>query len=316
MKNTQNITNIHHSVPSKRMFILAFRQIILACSCMILLTLTTCRVDKDQPKAKDDSHMLSGKDYDQSGGADAYACGGDHFNSIYYGNPDYYSLQSDSSLIIIPHFKTMQQTTEWSCGDVCALLLLHHFGCDNNLTEWDLAKALRSMTNRSISDAKPGSAQDFADYGTHLEDLYNYFYKHPQLKIVASSYRLKYANSDIVKSGDPFPQCDYGNLYPTFQSINAFSAWLTVQLRANRPVMVEWSDWDGHWDLIIGIDFNGTPNFTGDDTLIFADPYDTSDHRQDGYSIAPLERFFYSWKDRAIAPKPYQLQPFIVVDKR
>ena len=110
------------------------------------------------------------------------------------------------------------------CGDVCALLLLHHFGCDNNLTEWDLAKALRSMTNRSISDAKPGSAQDFADYGTHLEDLYNYFYKHPQLKIVASSYRLKYANSDIVKSGDPFPQCDYGNLYPTFQSINAFSA--------------------------------------------------------------------------------------------
>ena len=78
--------------------------------------------------------------------------------------------------------------------------------------------------------------------------------------------------------------------------------------------MVEWGDWDGHWVSIIGYDNNGTPS-TGDDTLIFADPYDTSDHWQDGYAIFPLERFFYMWQDRKVAPKPYQLQPFIVVDK-
>ena len=39
--------------------------------------------------------------------------------------------------------------------------------------------------------------------------------------------------------------------------------------------MVEWGDWDGHWVAIIGYDNNGTPSI-GDDTLIFADPYDTS----------------------------------------
>ena len=55
---------------------------------------------------------------------------------------------------------------------------------------------------------------------------------------------------------------------------------------------------------------------TGDDTLIFADPYDTSDHWQDGYSIFPLEKFFYMWQDRKVAPKPYQLQPYIIIDKK
>lgn len=57
-------------------------------------------------------------------------------------------------------------------------------------------------------------------------------------------------------------------------------------------------------------------NDSRNNILILVDPYDTSDHRQDGYSIAPLERFFYSWKDRAIAPKPFQLQPFLVVEKK
>ena len=53
----------------------------------------------------------------------------------------------------------------------------------------------------------------------------------------------------------------------------------------------------------------------GDDTLIFADSYDTFDHFQDGYSYYGLERFFYEWNDRKVAKKPLQLQPYIIVDK-
>ena len=78
--------------------------------------------------------------------------------------------------------------------------------------------------------------------------------------------------------------------------------------------MVEWADWDGHWQAIIGYDNNGTPGI-GDDILIFADPYDTSDQWQDGYYYYPLERWFYMWSDRNVAPKPYQLQPYIIIDK-
>ncbi len=267
---------------------------------------------------KTEALIGSDRDCDPDGGADNYAGRGDNSRSAYYGNPDFYSLASDKGRTLISHFKTMQQTTEWSCGDICALLLLHHFGCAEDLTEWDLAVALGSMTDRSdgSSDALPGTADEYEEYGTRLEELYRYFDRHPLLKVLESSYRNTYCEDNLVKPEDPFPGCDCGNLYPTFASPAVFARWLTTQLKSRRPVLVEWSDWDGHWTIIIGIDNNGTPDFMGDDILIFADPYDTSDHRQDGYNIAPLERFFCMWKDRAIAPKPYQLQPYLVVDRR
>ncbi len=257
----------------------------------------------------------TGQDYDAEGGANVYASRGDNPRSAYYANPDFYHLASNDTLTILSHFRTMQQTTEWSCGDVAALLVLRHFDCPDE-TEWSLACAMRSMTDRSCPGAQPGSACCYADYGTSLEALHQYFASSKKFRVVASSYRTDYNSTDLVKEGDPYPVCDYGNLPPTFASPDVFAPWLTDHLKHNRPVMVEWSDWDGHWVVIIGIDNNGTPDFYGDDILIFADPYDTSDHWQDGYSIAPLERFFYSWKDRAIAPKPYQLQPFLVVDKK
>lgn len=272
----------------------------------------------DMNGGRNEVAAMPGKDYDPDGGADNYAGRGDNPHSIYYGNPDFFSLASDKGRTLISHFTTMQQTTEWSCGDICALLLLYHFGCAEDLTEWKLAVALASMTDRNgeSSDTLPGTADEYAEYGTRLEDLYRYFDRHPRLKVVESSYRETYCENDLVKPEDLFPRCDSGNLYPTFASPEIFARWLTAQLKANRPVLVEWSDWDGHWTIIIGIDNNGTPDFMGDDILIFADPYDTSDHRQDGYSIASLERFFCMWKDRAIAPKPYQLQPYLVVGRR
>lgn len=258
--------------------------------------------------------LLAKMDYDLQGGADAYASRGDNPHSRYYVNPDFFNLQSSDTLTILTHFHTMQQTTEWSCGDIAALLVLRHFGCLDE-TEWSLACNLHSMTDRNCTGAQPGTACCMADYGTRLEELCHYFSARDSFRIVATSYRTGYTPADLVKEGDCYPVCDQGNLYPIFACPDTFALWLTMQLRHNLPVMVEWSDWDGHWVVIIGIDNNGTPDFYGDDILIFADPYDTSDHWQDGYSIAPLERFFYSWKDRAIAPKPYQLQPFLVVER-
>ena len=32
-----------------------------------------------------------------------------------------------------------------------------------------------------------------------------------------------------------------------------------------------------------------------DDVIIVADPYDTTDHNQDGYGIYPAERFIYNF---------------------
>ena len=38
-----------------------------------------------------------------------------------------------------------------------------------------------------------------------------------------------------------------------------------------------------------------------DDVLIFADPYDITDHFQDGYYIFPLSRFFGMWQEGALS---------------
>ena len=67
----------------------------------------------------------------------------------------------------------------------------------------------------------------------------------------------------------------------------------------------------GHWQVIIGIDTCGTDT-PYDDVLIFADPYDVTDHRQDGYYTYPLGRFFGMWREGPCAQKsePYQ-QPFV-----
>lgn len=257
--------------------------------------------------------LYCGEDLDPMGGADAYKGIGNNDDSPYFHHRDYYHLQSNDTLLILPHFPTMQQTTEWSCGCVVSLLTLRYFGIAPEATEWSLAKALHAHTNTTRPNEEPGTAFRYIDYGTKLEEMHHYFSQLRGIRVPKSSYREHYRKEDVIKEGDPFPPCDRGNLYPTFPAVEHFASWLEEQLRHQYVVLAEWSDWDGHWVCLIGLDNNGTPNFRGDDVLILADPYDTMDHWQDGYTAVPIDRFFYLWKDRAIETKPYQLQPFLVI---
>ncbi len=73
--------------------------------------------------------------------------------------------------------------------------------------------------------------------------------------------------------------------------------WMdTIQgwLAEGKPVMVCWNDWGGHWQVIIGYDTMGTET-QQDDVFIVADPYDTTDHCQDGYGVLMAERFLYNF---------------------
>ncbi|NCB27653.1 MAG: hypothetical protein EOM62_19705, partial [Bacteroidia bacterium] len=172
------------------------------------------------------------------------------------------------------------------------------------------------------------------EYGTTVGQLYDYFSKLDGFTVVETSYRADYSQEELLTSEDGVTDADVGNLPPTFSPMSLYASensdtteswvedakdsffvrWLLSNLEAGRPIMVEWCDWDGHWQVIIGYDSNGTPGI-GDDILILADPYDTSDHWQDGYYYYPLERWFYMWNDRGVVPKPYQLQSYIIVDK-
>ena len=75
---------------------------------------------------------------------------------------------------------------------------------------------------------------------------------------------------------------------------------------------MDWVDWAGHWQVIIGIDTCGSDT-PYDDVLIFADPYDITDHYQDGYYIFPFSRFYGMWREGPCADKddPYK-QPFVI----
>ena len=90
-----------------------------------------------------------------------------------------------------------------------------------------------------------------------------------------------------------------------------FEAFVIDHIDRGIPIMIDWVDWAGHWQVLIGIDTCGTDE-PYDDVLIFADPYDITDHYQDGYYIFSLGRFFGMWREGPCAEKgaPYQ-QPFV-----
>jgi hypothetical protein len=272
-------------------------------------------------------------DIDEYGGADYYDNVGDHPGSKYYVNPDFYNMKSDDQLTIISNFKTFQQTSEWSCGNAATLMVLEHFGV-SDYGEWDIAVKSGADVDLDVPGSEPGSANNFPEYGTSVDDVILFFDTIGGFDVVETSYKADYSSSDLIQEGDTsVPAAEWGNIPGTFDAVSLYASendlntdkwvddamdsyfvkWIVNNLKADRPIMVEWSDWDGHWQTIIGYDNNGTPGI-GDDTIIFADSYDTSDQWQDGYYYYPAERWFYMWADRAVAPKPYQLQPFVIVE--
>ena len=98
---------------------------------------------------------------------------------------------------------------------------------------------------------------------------------------------------------------------PRFADIGEAERAIIDYIDRGIPLMVDWVDWAGHWQVLIGIDTCGTDT-PYDDVLIFADPYDVTDHKQDGYYTYPLGRFFGMWREGPCAQKsaPYR-HPFV-----
>lgn len=79
---------------------------------------------------------------------------------------------------------------------------------------------------------------------------------------------------------------------------------LQENLAKRIPTLVEWSDWGGHWVLVIGYDTRETESIS-DDVIIFADPYDYADDSVDGISWFNAERFYYMWYDALLFDRVY-----------
>ncbi len=69
---------------------------------------------------------------------------------------------------------------------------------------------------------------------------------------------------------------------------------LRNNLKTGIPTLVAWADWGGHWMIVTGYDDLGTDSVV-DDVIILGDPYDVTDHHQDGYYAFPAARFYSLW---------------------
>jgi hypothetical protein len=210
---------------------------------LLLFFAAGCSAEQGNPKIPYDSGL-------PLGGAAQYERQFDVKNSPYYRSIDFYNKKSTGSLTLIEHFKTIQQATNVTCGPVCVLMVLEHFGKRNNYNE----KQLQQLR---------GTAQD-TTYLRHIKRIFD--------EIGGFEYHSTY---------------DYPEANPETISETFFMEYI----KQGIPVIVGTNAWGGHWQIIIGYDTMGTP-YTADDVLVLAEPYDTTDHNQDGYTTIPLQHFY------------------------
>ena len=204
-------------------------------------------------------------------GASSFGGMADHSRSRYYVANDFYNMKSEGSLHILNHFETYQQTTEYTCGAACALMVLNWFG-QKKYHEIAVSQLVESHVKR----------------GSTVENIADFF--------------------DLIGWDVDF----YADTKRKFETIEEVESFFVKSIDNGVPVMIDWVDWAGHWQVLIGIDTcsSDTPY---DDVLIFADPYDVTDHKQDGYYTFPLGRFFGMWREGVCSEKnqPY-VQPFVI----
>jgi len=195
-------------------------------------------------------------------GADSVEREGDHKDSAYFSTLDFYNMSDTASLTILEKFKTQQQTSEWSCGVTTALMTLEWYDKLDGHDELSLSE-FRQPSEYGL----PGGSNPSA---TNLQQMV-----------------------DIFEGVGGF------DVYSTFDCVDDVYEVFTLEyiretLADGNPVLVGWNDWGGHWQAIIGYDTMGT-EFELDDVIIVADPYDTTDHNQDGYGVYGAERFIYNF---------------------
>ncbi len=194
-------------------------------------------------------------DLDPEYGADSVEREGDHEDSPYFSRIDFYNAESTDTLTILSGFKTQQQTSEWSCGVTSVLMILDWYDALGEHNEETLA-------NFRSNGLTPG----------------------------ATSTRQAIEIFEGVGGFDIYSTFDCADeVYDVFTL-----DFIRETLGEGTPIMVGWNDWGGHWQVIIGYDTMGTET-TQDDVVIVADPYDTTDHNQDGYGVYGAERFIYNF---------------------
>ena len=208
-------------------------------------------------------------------------------DSPYFKSIDYYDGTGISdTLVLLDHFKTYQQTSERSCGAASVLMVLNYLtgeapGEDTLDKEMDI----RYLDN----------VREDGSYGATTAS-------------VAEALRTR--GFKVQSSADTQDEDGY-----SFHSEQDLTQFMTDQLKAGYPILMENVEWGGHWMVLIGYDNMGTPDIMLDDVVVFADSYDTSDHCQDGYHTMSFERYVSQWFDHQVMGENEKNQQYVTIVK-
>lgn len=214
---------------------------------------------------------------DIENGAYSYHGCNNHLDSEYYNILDVYNMKKTDNRAILTHFKTYQQTSEFSSPCSLIIMILTYFNKE-----------------------APGERQCSLDFGLDPENgcakgTYNRTEVFEKSKIPLFVDQLKNNYKLDVESN-----ADYTEDTMPFQDVIDFGVWVKKNINDGNIIIVLYNDWAGQYAAIIGIDDMGTED-TADDVLILADAYDSTDHLQDGYTIWGLERFYSLWQESVIS---------------
>lgn len=205
---------------------------------------------------------------------EGYERSGDHDNSPYWKTMDFFHMEDTDSLRILTGFETLQQSTEWTCGLASARMVMNWYGMAEN--ETDVSLGSHRQGGKAGATVLTGMQEVFQ----YMNDTYD------QDWVWISTQDLDDPDGEESYIGD---YCLQAATYPDWYGL------IPYLLENDIPIMVGSDEWGGHWQVLIGYDDMGTIEKSEDDVIILADPYDTTDHNQDGYLIDGFERLVYGW---------------------
>ena len=112
---------------------------------LLVLCMSLCltAIAEEGGNYTDEMKFDDGCDLSAEDGADSVERLGDHPDSPYFSQLDFYNMASTDTLTILTNFKTIQQSSEWSCGVASALMTLEWYGLRGGYTE-SLASCARA----------------------------------------------------------------------------------------------------------------------------------------------------------------------------
>ena len=214
-----------------------------------------------------------------------------HLNSdidskAYFSSFDYYTGEDvPDNLLLLKGFQTYQQTSLRSCGACCVLMTV------NYLTQGQVVPGENEL-DKEMDIRFVDNKREDGSYGA----------------TTASMVKALEARGFAVQSSRDTQDRD-GVSFHDYQEASDF---LKGKLLEGKPVIMENVEFGGHWMVLIGYDDMGTEDMD-DDVLVFADPFDTSDHNQDGYYVRSFDRYIAAWFDHDVMPADEKIQQYVTI---